>query len=149
MVQLSPRSPATIDLGRARRRRTIIGLTPLIDVVFILLVFFMLASSFLDWRSIALDTPSAGGAGTPLEGTLMVVLATETVRLAGTDMSDAAFERRLEALLAEDKDRRIIVRPGSDVDMQRTITVLDLIAAAGGTNIGLSNPPSAAEGRQP
>ena len=29
-----------------------ISLTPLIDVVFILLIFFMLASSFLDWRAV-------------------------------------------------------------------------------------------------
>ncbi len=39
------------------RRRALISLTPLIDVVFILLVFFMLPSSFLDWRAIDLDPP--------------------------------------------------------------------------------------------
>lgn len=36
--------------SRYRSPSPVIGLTPLIDVVFILLVFFMLASSFLDWR---------------------------------------------------------------------------------------------------
>ena len=45
---------------RASRRRALIGLTPLIDVVFILLVFFMLASSFLDWRAIDLTAPARG-----------------------------------------------------------------------------------------
>ena len=39
-----------------------ITLTPLIDVVFILLIFFMLASSFIDWR--ALDLRLAGGSDT-------------------------------------------------------------------------------------
>ncbi len=34
-------------IAEPRRRRSLISLTPLIDVVFILLVFFMLASSFL------------------------------------------------------------------------------------------------------
>jgi biopolymer transport protein ExbD len=33
-------------------RRAVVSLTPLIDVVFILLVFFMLASSFVKWRAI-------------------------------------------------------------------------------------------------
>ena len=38
-------------LTRSRRRHGLaIGLTPLIDVVFILLLFFMLASSLADWR---------------------------------------------------------------------------------------------------
>ena len=44
------------------RRRPLISLTPLIDVVFILLVFFMLASSFLDWRSIDLNAPAQAAA---------------------------------------------------------------------------------------
>ncbi|MEM6945656.1 MAG: biopolymer transporter ExbD, partial [Pseudomonadota bacterium] len=39
-------------LANRPRKRLRISITPLIDVVFILLVFFMLASSFLDWRSI-------------------------------------------------------------------------------------------------
>ena len=46
----------------AQKKRPLISLTPLIDVVFILLVFFMLASSFLDWRSIDLSTPAAAEA---------------------------------------------------------------------------------------
>ena len=43
--------------NNARRRRPLISLTPLIDVVFILLVFFMLTSTFLDWRPIELNAP--------------------------------------------------------------------------------------------
>ena len=40
--------------------RKLIGLTPLIDVVFILLLFFMLTSSFFQWQSLDLtmSTPS-------------------------------------------------------------------------------------------
>lgn len=40
------------------RRRLSISLTPLIDVVFILLVFFMLASQFADWKAYELPTLS-------------------------------------------------------------------------------------------
>ena len=39
------------------KRKAVISLTPLIDVVFILLVFFMLSSSFLDWRHQPLGHP--------------------------------------------------------------------------------------------
>ncbi|OOC09384.1 ExbD/TolR family protein, partial [Thioalkalivibrio halophilus] len=49
-----PAEQPTLDTGRPRRRN-LISLTPLIDVVFILLVFFMLASSFLDWRAVELE----------------------------------------------------------------------------------------------
>ncbi|MBO6826670.1 MAG: biopolymer transporter ExbD, partial [Sneathiella sp.] len=43
--------------GRSRAK---ISLTPLIDVVFILLVFFMLASNFQQERNIELTTPASG-----------------------------------------------------------------------------------------
>jgi hypothetical protein len=48
-----------------RRRRALISMTPLIDVVFILLIFFMLASSFLNWRSSGWILPARAGARRP------------------------------------------------------------------------------------
>ncbi len=40
------------------QRRQMISLTPLIDVVFILLLFFMLSSTFMQWRQIDVSSPS-------------------------------------------------------------------------------------------
>src|SRR3546814_1065083 len=62
------------------RRRASISLTPLIDVVFILLIFFMLASSFLDERAIEIDSPAAALGGTSLEGALFVELRGDGLR---------------------------------------------------------------------
>ncbi|MBV1789624.1 biopolymer transporter ExbD [Marinobacterium sp. D7] len=47
-----------LDLGPVRKPARI-SLTPLIDVVFILLLFFMLSSSFSQWRQLDLPIPSA------------------------------------------------------------------------------------------
>jgi len=149
MVRLSPQSPAALELGRRKRRKTAIRLTPLIDVVFILLVFFMLASSFLDWRSVALKSPAIGGTGTPITGTILIDLAPQGLRLGGVAMSDAAAYGRLAALTADDPDRRILLRPGHGVDMQRTLSALDRISAAGGRNVDLVNPPGSGHGGQP
>ena len=52
----------------------LISLTPLIDVVFILLVFFMLASSFLDWRSVDLTVSSGAGAATSAQRAILISL---------------------------------------------------------------------------
>ncbi len=46
-----------LDLSLPRRKQAI-SLTPLIDVVFILLLFFMLSSSFSQWRQIKLPASS-------------------------------------------------------------------------------------------
>src|SRR3546814_18552679 len=64
-------------------RRRLISLTPLIDVVFILLVFFMLASSFVDWRAIVLDTPAAATRAGASEGALLVRVGRDRIDFAG------------------------------------------------------------------
>ncbi|MCC5811225.1 MAG: biopolymer transporter ExbD [Ectothiorhodospiraceae bacterium] len=121
------------------RRRNLIGLTPLIDVVFILLVFFMLASSFLDWRSIALSLPGEGGEPSSDTPPLVVRIASDGVlTLDGENMELAELERRLSTLLGEDPARAVIIRPADDVSLQRIVQVVDRLSAAGGSNMTLN-----------
>lgn len=118
----------------------LVRLTPLIDIVFILLVFFMLASSFMDWRSIALGTPSAqSAAGNSMEGAMLLRVHEDgQVDLSGRRMSVEELGAALSTDLQQDPDRRILVRPMSEVPLQQTVRVLDEISAAGGHNIALS-----------
>ena len=116
----------------ASRRRAVIGLTPLIDVVFILLVFFMLASSFLDWRSIELRAPGPAASST-LEGTLFVELREGGLRLAGLPITLPALLAKATALTAP----KVVLRAAPGVPLQQAVTVLDRLAGAGITNIAL------------
>jgi biopolymer transport protein ExbD len=120
-----------------RKRRPLISLTPLIDVVFILLVFFMLASSFLDWRSIELNTPGASRGVSRLEGAILIEVRAEGLRLSGESLGHDALIRRMKGLLAQETDRRVLVKPSAGVAMQKTIAVLDSLAAAGVTDLSL------------
>ena len=106
------------------RRRNLISLTPLIDVVFILLVFFMLASSFLNWRSITLDSPKQTGRSASLEQALLI-----EVRADGL--------RRAVAALAKKPDRPVLVRPDDGIAVQEVVQVVDALAAAGVANLSL------------
>lgn len=123
------------------RRRQIISLTPLIDVVFILLVFFMLASSFLDWRSIELNTPGSSQGGERLEGTLLIDIRPDGLRLSGETLSPEALIQRINDLMVKNPDRRILVRPSDGVVMQDTVTLLDSLAAAGVSDLSLITSP--------
>ncbi|MEM6355027.1 MAG: biopolymer transporter ExbD [Pseudomonadota bacterium] len=124
-------------LGNRPRKRLRISLTPLIDVVFILLIFFMLASSFLDWRSIKLSSAGTPGNSSGVEGSLLVDLTAEGPRLSGEQMDLATLAQRLSARIAEKPDQRVLVRPAASVDMQRMVTLLDAIAEAGVRDIAL------------
>ncbi|MEO0622182.1 MAG: biopolymer transporter ExbD [Pseudomonadota bacterium] len=120
-----------------RRGRLRISLTPLIDVVFILLVFFMLASSFLDWRSIRLSAAPSGAPSAGVEGALLVELTADGVRLSGERMDLAALSVRLGERIAAEPRQRVLVRAAPAVDMQRMVRLLDAVAAAGAADIAL------------
>lgn len=126
---------------KAKRRRAQIGLTPLIDVVFILLVFFMLASSFLDWRSIDVTGGKTGAAQPGLEGALLVDLQEEGLRLSGEDVTPEEFLARIEARIAERPAQRIVIRPEEGVDVQRTVALLDRLSAIGASDVTLAGAP--------
>ena len=136
-----PQSWPAIDPGR---RRALISLTPLIDVVFILLVFFMLASSFLDWRAIDLDTPVSSAAGTSMEGALLVEIRSDGLRLSGETVSLDALGARVARRVSERLDQPVLVRAAPGVSLQRAVQVLDRLAAAGATRMALIRASTAA-----
>ena len=135
MLPISPETP--LLLARQPRRRPLIGLTPLIDVVFILLVFFMLASSYLDWRAIELTAPSETAAGGPVEGALLIEIRPEGVRFAGEFLLLETVVQRAERRLARVPETPVLVKPASGVSLQQTVTVLDRLVAVGAVNLSV------------
>lgn len=134
--QASVPSPQRLA-SKAARRRALISLTPLIDVVFILLIFFMLASSFLDWRAIELNAPAQAAAGTSVEGALLVEVRSDSLRLSGETVSLDALASRISARLETAPDQRVLVRPASGVALQQAVAVLDRLKAVGVSELSL------------
>jgi len=121
------------------RRRSVISLTPLIDVVFILLVFFMLASSFMDWRALSLDTAAAGRPVAAEKEPFVVQIEAGKLRLNGEAIT-------LEELIAKARARRPADQPVSPQPMGRTrvqavVRVLDALNAAGVGPLKLVDDP--------
>ena len=138
-LQSSARPPSL--LAARHRRRPMISLTPLIDVVFILLIFFMLASSFLDWRSIELNAPGETGGGASVEGAVLVEVRKDGLRLSGERLSLEALAGRISGLLAERPEQSVLVRPAPEVTLQEAIAVLDRLTALGVTQLSLIRTP--------
>ncbi|MCA0870059.1 biopolymer transporter ExbD [Seohaeicola saemankumensis] len=113
------------DIPRRRRRPS---LTPMIDVVFLLLVFFMLASRFGLDSVIPLPLASGGGS---YEGPPRIVdILPEGVRLNGAPLADAALAGAIAPLTSQPGDL-IVLRGAESADLQRVVTVGTLLRAAG------------------
>ena len=118
-----------------QRRRPLVSLTPLIDVVFILLVFFMLASSFLQWRTIELDAGQAsGGSG---KGAILIDILPDTVRFGARTVTLAEMTARVSEQVQRDPGQKVLVRPAAGIPLQRSVDILDLLAQAGAKNVSL------------
>lgn len=124
-----------------RRPRALISLTPLVDVVFILLLFFMLASSFTELNAITLDTPAAGASTSSVQGALLVEVRLDGVRFAGRYMSLDKLAAVVAQRVAQHPQRQVLVQPGAGVNLQRTVRVLDRLTRAGVTHLSLMQSP--------
>lgn len=122
-----------------RRRGHYISLTPLIDVVFILLVFFMLASSFMDWQSLSLSVPGdSAPTEADLDTTEVRVLADGGIEVDGEPVTLAVLEERFRSRFEADPDMPVVVRPQDDASLQQVVTVVERLNAAGGRRVTLN-----------
>lgn len=120
------------DFGAPRPRRRL-SLTPMIDVVFLLLVFFMLASRF--GHETVLQLNLGGGAGAAWSGPprLVDVGAAGEVKLNGVAIAPETLAASLAALMAAPGDAVVLrARAGS---MQDLVAVMERLRAAGITNL--------------
>jgi biopolymer transport protein ExbD len=119
--------------GTYRRPRRA-SLTPMIDVVFLLLVFFMLASQFGQTKALPL-LPT--GAATAYSGPpRLVEVSAQGLALNGASVLPDALLARLAALTESPEDI-IVLRPQAGTDLQRLIDVAGLLSDAGFTRLAV------------
>lgn len=117
---------------RQRRRPS---LTPMIDVVFLLLVFFMLASQF--GHDNALPLSAAGGGSSSYSGPPRLVdIDVDDLRLNGVALSQEALVEQLGKLVEVETDT-VILRGSDAATLQRMIDVAQALRDAGFTALSV------------
>ena len=123
-----------ILLDRARPSRRA-ALTPMIDVVFLLLIFFILVARFGAEDVLPLDL--APGGSTDASGPPRLIdLGGDTLRLNGTAIALVDLPAALSRLTKDPGDL-VILRPGPGADLQRVTDVLTHLRGAGFTAVTL------------
>ena len=126
-----------LDLEPVTRRNGI-SLTPLIDVVFILLMFFMLTSSFVRWDTLDINTPVATNTNNDADPVAVLLNADR-----GLIINHQQF--RLHELVAETfqyeswfiNNEPVVVYPEADTALQLIVTSLSALKAMGLTRVSL------------
>lgn len=125
-------------INRPSRPRALISLVPMIDVMLILLVFFMVTSTYLNLDMIPAVKPSEGTAASPQSpaGTLMIRLGADGVPvLRGTGLDQDTLRATLASSVAEEPLTQVVILPSGAAQTQALITVMDSAALAGVTRL--------------
>ncbi|MBD3763588.1 MAG: biopolymer transporter ExbD [Rhodobacterales bacterium] len=119
--------------ARPRRRRP--DLTPMIDVVFLLLVFFMLASRFGVDRALPL-APASAGAGYAGPPRLVQVGPDGALTLNGVPVAPTDLAAAL-ALLRTAPDDIVVLRARDGADLQALVGAMEALSRAGQSRLVL------------
>lgn len=120
-----------------RRPRSGPNLTPLVDVVFLLLLFFMLTSHFVQEEAIDLNLPEAQSGG-PGEEILQIVLAGDgRIMLAEEEVLPEDLTMRLTLALRQRSEKTVGIRGDKSVSLETTVSVLDAARQAGAESVAI------------
>lgn len=120
-----------------------INLTSLIDVVFLLLIFFMISTTFDRQSLLRLDLPEAATAESETLPELIEVLITADGQVFVneallTEISRPALQAALAEQLAGDRDLPVILRADGDASHRLVVMALDAAAAEGVRRVGIA-----------
>lgn len=116
-----------------------VDMTPLIDVVFILLLFFLVTTTFVKETGISVDRPTAATAQHLSADSLRVAIApTGATYTEGRRVELGELRGLVKDAVARDEQTRVIVIPDESVASGRLIEVMDLARAAGATRVSVA-----------
>ena len=118
-----------------KSNRTKIILTPMIDVLFIILIFFMLVSNFNLNRGISLQSGSSSEASLSRHTLAVVDLNEIRISLNGVEVERNFLVQKLHILSKNNDEIQIFLRPSGEFSVQNIIDLIDQLTAEGLLNI--------------
>jgi biopolymer transport protein ExbD len=118
---------------QTKRRRPRIEIVPMIDVMFFMLVFFLLFSTLKSAQTgVEVELPKAVHLGQTEQGPVIVNIDKDFRILIGQDtLSSGELGDRIGAELRKDPQARFIIKPDSVVPYRELIKVMDIMSGAG------------------
>ncbi|MBK8972584.1 MAG: biopolymer transporter ExbD [Hahellaceae bacterium] len=109
-----------------------INLTPMLDVMFILLIFFIVSSSFVKEAGVEVERPEATSAETQTQSPLMLAISAEEIIWLEQQTLDVRRVRtELERRKQQQPDLRVLVQADAQSSTGALVGLLDQIRLAG------------------
>jgi biopolymer transport protein TolR len=115
-----------------------INVTPLVDVVLVLLIIFMVTATYIVRAAIEVDLPRAAHGGEAVGTVLSVVVAKDgALHLDGAALGEDELVRRTRAAVSRDAEARVVISADQGALHGAVVRVIDLVKGAGATRFAI------------
>lgn len=128
-----------MEISRQKRTSLRMEMSPLIDCIFQLLIFFMLSSTFLT-PAIKLTLPTATAEASQQNPELLITLdATGKIYLNTEQVTISELSRMLPQRLATSEKKVVTIRGDKAMQYEHFVTALDAAKRAGAIHVNISH----------
>ncbi|MCH7741239.1 MAG: biopolymer transporter ExbD [Proteobacteria bacterium] len=119
-----------------------IDLTPMLDVVFIMLIFFIVTATFVKEVGIDVNSPDKNQNIKDADKQSIVIQITsrDRIRIRNRDVDFRSVRANIERLHAENPDAPVVVQPHPESTTEVMVHVMDAARQAGVYNVSIAAP---------
>ncbi len=133
-------------MRRTRRSRTpmqtgpLLDLAPMVDVIFTLVIFFMVSTTFISLESgLPIDLPQAQSTEAQATDLPTVTITGEgRIYLAGAEVTEASLVAALRPLLSGRETKTVVMRADQSIEYGLPVRVMDLLKRAGAERVAIA-----------
>jgi biopolymer transport protein ExbD len=116
-----------------------INLTPMLDVVFIMLIFFIVTASFIKEAGIDVDRPDAPTAESQDDAAILIAIsANDEIWIDRRETEPNAVRGMIERLHAENPKGSIVIQADEESTNEMLVVVMEAAKQAGVTNVAIA-----------
>ena len=125
----------------AVKKKLRINIIPLIDIIFLMLVFFMLATNFSEKREISLSIKKQTTDNSSNQNNLIIKIKNDEFYLIGEPLKKKELEKEIIKLTNSNKFENIVILNDENSKLQQLIFLLDLLKNNNIENVTFADDP--------
>ena len=122
-----------------RKSESEVNLTPMLDVVFIMLIFFIVTASFVKESGIEISRPGASTATRKEKGNILIAIsANDQIWMNRRQVDPRALRANIERMHAENPQGAVIIQADKEAKTGLLVQVMDAARSAGVKSVSLA-----------
>ncbi len=128
-----------MQFERTRKRPIDISLIPLINVIFLLLVFFLVAGTLVEPDEFTVEIPEGESSVVSDKSQITIVLTRAgEMKIGGVEVTPYELDNILKAQLEGTPDKAVVIKADAALSAAQLTSLIRAVSAAGGQNLAIA-----------